>query len=309
MIPLITIVIPTRNEAEDIADTLEAVLALDDPNKEVLVIDDSRDGTPDVVRRFADRGVRLHHRDINDNACCGARNEGIKRAAGEIVVLLNADARPESDFLTRIRSHYRSGAGYVIVRSEVQNPDSVWSGFLAAEGAIWFAKGQKGQPMEWSEGFSCRVDAAKAVGGIPGDFPVPFCRDWRLGEALGKAGFRKVTDLTIRVPHRVAETFGPFWRNQVWRGTMVAPASHYLGGRTLVTVCGREIARALRTVLRLLFLAHIWPAVRMRRDAGLPASRVPGLAVAGAVRDMAFSVGTLQGLGRVLRAQREGRRS
>jgi glycosyltransferase involved in cell wall biosynthesis len=151
MIPLITIVIPTRNEAEDIAATLEACLALDDPNKEVLVIDDSHDGTPDVVRRFADRGVRLYHRAINDNACCGARNEGIKRAAGEIVVLLNADARPAKDFLTRIRRHYHGGAGYVVVRSEVQNPDSVWSGFLAVEEALWF---EKGRPMEWSEGFS-----------------------------------------------------------------------------------------------------------------------------------------------------------
>src|ERR1700730_4894121 len=172
--PLITIVIPTRNEAEDIEATLEACLALDDPNKEVLVIDDSRDGTPDVVRRFADRGVRLYHRDTNDNACCGARNEGIKRAAGEILVLLNADARPELDFLTRIRRHYAGGAGYVIVRSEVQNSGSLWSGFLAAEGALW---AERGQTMEWSEGFSCRVDAARAVGGIPGNFPVPFCRD------------------------------------------------------------------------------------------------------------------------------------
>src|SRR6185369_48454 len=94
---LITIVIPTRNEAADITDTLEACLALDDSAKEILVIDDSVDDTPDVVRLFADRGVRLFHRERNSNGCCGARNEGIRRATGEIVVLLNADARPAPD--------------------------------------------------------------------------------------------------------------------------------------------------------------------------------------------------------------------
>lgn len=299
---LITIVIPTRNESEDISGTLEACLALDDPAKEILVIDDSVDDTPDVARMFADRGVRVFHRTRNSNGCCGARNEGIRRAAGEIVVLLNADARPAPDFLMRIRRHYEDGAGYVVVRSEVENRESAWSRLLAVEEDIWFLGGR---PMEWSEGFSCRLDAAQAIGGIPGDFPVPFCRDWRLGEALGRAGFRKVTDLTIRVPHRAPDRFATFWRNQVWRGTMVAPSTHYLGQRTLAVVAARESARALRTVVRLAVLAPLWRSIWMCRKARVPARAIPGLALAATVREVAFSVGALHGTGRVLRAPRQ----
>jgi hypothetical protein len=299
---LITIIIPTRNESEDISGTLESCLALDDPAKEILVIDDSVDDTPDVVRLFAERGVRLFHRTRNMNGCCGARNEGIKRAAGEIVVLLNADARPAPDFLARIRRHYENGAGYVVVRSAVENRDSVWSRLLAVEEDIWF---QVGRPMEWSEGFSCRLDAARAIGAIPGDFPVPFCRDWRLGEALGRAGFRKVTDLTIRVPHRAPDRFATFWRNQVWRGTMVAPSTYYLGQRALTVVAAREAARALRTIVRLAVLAPLWHSIWMCRKAGAPVGAVPGLALAATVREIAFSVGALCGTGKVLRAARQ----
>jgi glycosyltransferase involved in cell wall biosynthesis len=38
--PLVSIIIPTRNEAEDIALTIEACLALDYESKEIMVVDD-----------------------------------------------------------------------------------------------------------------------------------------------------------------------------------------------------------------------------------------------------------------------------
>ena len=56
-------VIPTRNEAEDIRRTLERCLAVDYPHKEILVVDDSTDETPRIVSEYADRGVRLIHRE------------------------------------------------------------------------------------------------------------------------------------------------------------------------------------------------------------------------------------------------------
>ncbi len=40
-----SLIIPTKNEALDIAGTLEACLAIDYPHKEVIVVDDSSDDT------------------------------------------------------------------------------------------------------------------------------------------------------------------------------------------------------------------------------------------------------------------------
>ncbi len=60
--PEVTIVLPVYNEARAVADTLESLLALDYPadRRNVLVVSDcSNDGTDDIVRRYAPRGVRL----------------------------------------------------------------------------------------------------------------------------------------------------------------------------------------------------------------------------------------------------------
>ena len=54
---------------------------------------------------------------------------------------------------------------------------------------------EKDRDKSWSEGFSCRREAAQKVGYLPGDFPVPFSSDWMLGDALAKAGYVKRTRL------------------------------------------------------------------------------------------------------------------
>ena len=56
-----SIIIPAHNEEMDIAATLEALLALDYPDREILVVDDSSDRTPETVGGYARQGVRLIH--------------------------------------------------------------------------------------------------------------------------------------------------------------------------------------------------------------------------------------------------------
>src|SRR5215213_6246645 len=96
--PLVTIVIPTRNEAQDIRDTVEACLRIQYPHKEIIIVDDSDDDTPEIVEQYTHLGVTLIHRDVNTNGVEGARKLGLQIAKGEIVVLLNADASPQPDF-------------------------------------------------------------------------------------------------------------------------------------------------------------------------------------------------------------------
>ena len=43
-----SIVVPTYNEENDIAGTLDALTSLDYPDKEIIVVDDSTDSTPAI---------------------------------------------------------------------------------------------------------------------------------------------------------------------------------------------------------------------------------------------------------------------
>jgi glycosyltransferase involved in cell wall biosynthesis len=293
---LFSIVIPCRNEAADIAETLEACLALDWERVEILVIDDSTDETPEIVLRYKDRGVRLIHREENRNGCCGARNLGMQLATGEIVVLVNADNRPSPDFLQRLVAHYQQGADFVIVRSQVRAPIGIWSRYLAAK-----ERCDADTDPNWCEGFSCRRSAAQSVGFIPGDFPIPFCRDHSFGAALTKAGFKKEIDLTIVVEHVVPDTGSSFWQNRRWRGSFTAPYNYYLRHLPLPVVCGREVVRALRTVLTYLLVAPVvWRVARLARHAPRGWRDAPGLLAAHTVQELAVGVGTWHGLARLI---------
>ena len=104
----VSVVIPTRNEADDVRATLDALLALEGGAREIVVVDASDDGTPAVVAGYPPP-VRLV-RQSRGRGRAAARNEGILAARGEIVVVLNADVRLPSDFLARILRALRGGA-------------------------------------------------------------------------------------------------------------------------------------------------------------------------------------------------------
>lgn len=301
--PLITIVLPTRNEAADIAATLDACLAIDYQPKEILVVDDSTDETPQIVAGYAARGVRLIHREVNRNGCCGARTLGMQLAQGEIVVVFNADNRPRPDFFRRVLPHYQDGADYVIVGSTVLNQDVLWGRFVeAASRSAWVTV----QDPEWSEGFSCRRNAAAQVGYFPGDFPVPFCRDYLLGVALNRAGFKKKIDVSISVEHIVPTTLAGYWRNQVWRGSITAPFFYYLRDWPWLFIALRECLKAgNRLLCYLLLLPALWRTARLTRYAPGGWQDLIGMFAAGLVQDLALTVGGLKGLWNLLRARKE----
>jgi glycosyltransferase involved in cell wall biosynthesis len=296
--PLVSIVIPTRNEGDDIGKTLEACLALRYPRKEIVVVDDSSDQTREIVRTYMGQGVRLIAREHNEDGCCGARNLGMRLARGEVVVLLNADDRPYSDFLDRIVPHFRGGAAFVVVQSVVANADQMWGRYLLSRERESAAHHHS---PHWSEGFSVLRSAAATVGYIPGGFPLPFCRDNFFAPALQRGGFEKKVDLGIEMPHVVPSSLSSFWRNRVWRGTMSPCHNYYLFGRSLGVVALRELLKAARTAfLTLSIVPRVSQAVGHRRYLDSSLSTLPGLLAAAMVDSLAESVGNLVGVWRII---------
>ena len=138
-----SIIIPTYNEEIDIAATLEALLGVDYADKEIIIVDDSNDRTPEIVRGYADRGVRLIH--PGGGGRCEARNIGIREAAGEVVVLLNADVRLPADFLQRVACHYQQGADYVLVAARVANRQDLFGRYVDCVSDVFYAEGARSQ--------------------------------------------------------------------------------------------------------------------------------------------------------------------
>jgi len=87
--PLVSVVIPAYNCGRFIGDALDSVVDQNYPALEVLVVDDgSTDETCDVVARYGSTVTLIKQRNAG---AAVARNEGMQRARGKYVALLDAD--------------------------------------------------------------------------------------------------------------------------------------------------------------------------------------------------------------------------
>ena len=98
--PLVTITLPCHNEERRMRTAIEGILRADYPaeRRQVLVISDaSTDGTDDIAREYADRGVELIRLPERRGKTAG-ENAGVAAARGEIVVNIDASVgiRPDA---------------------------------------------------------------------------------------------------------------------------------------------------------------------------------------------------------------------
>jgi cellulose synthase/poly-beta-1,6-N-acetylglucosamine synthase-like glycosyltransferase len=99
--PLVSISLPAYNEAAQIRGAIESLLALDYPadRKQILVVSDaSTDGTDDIVREYADRGVDLLRMPVRGGKTAG-ENAAAARLTGDIIVNTDASIRIRPDAL------------------------------------------------------------------------------------------------------------------------------------------------------------------------------------------------------------------
>jgi cellulose synthase/poly-beta-1,6-N-acetylglucosamine synthase-like glycosyltransferase len=100
-LPNVSIIITAYNEERDIASKLENTCALDYPPAQLEIIvasDCSNDGTDEIVRSFAARGVRLH-RQPERLGKTTAQNAAVELARGDIVLFSDATTLYQPDVL------------------------------------------------------------------------------------------------------------------------------------------------------------------------------------------------------------------
>jgi glycosyltransferase involved in cell wall biosynthesis len=91
MSPLISIIIPTYNRAEDLRRALQSVFDQTLTDWEVVVVDNhSIDNTDSLIESFNDPKIRLF-KIHNEGVIAASRNLGLKHALGEYIAFLDSD--------------------------------------------------------------------------------------------------------------------------------------------------------------------------------------------------------------------------
>lgn len=102
--PLISLVIPCRNEAGFIGTCIESVIAngLPEGQLEIIVVDGaSEDGTPEIVRDYARRYPFIRLLENPKRITPAAMNIGIAQCRGEIIARLDAHSTCEPGYLKK----------------------------------------------------------------------------------------------------------------------------------------------------------------------------------------------------------------
>lgn len=104
--PFVTIMIPAHNEADVIADTLNNISKIDYPNYEIIIIDDrSTDNTAEVLEKIKNQYSNMTFFTREQKAFPGKSavlNDALKIAKGEAILVFDADARVNPDFLKEL---------------------------------------------------------------------------------------------------------------------------------------------------------------------------------------------------------------
>lgn len=298
-----SIVVPTYNEAQDIALTLEALIALDFSDKEIIVVDDSVDETASIVKKFEQYGVRLIKPSSREGRCA-ARNIGILEAKGEVVVILNADVRLPVDFLNRILPHYENGFDYVLVKSRVSNIDQLFARYV--ESVASSEESGDVSWMEWTEGFSCRRSVAIKAGLFPVGFAVPICagEDGYFGSGLKNIGAKKVVDFSIMVPHVAPSKFLEYWEIRKGRGRGSPQVRRFLHQWSFAQIIFRALLRLVKNFLIVAFvIPFTYKLLRYSRYSNRGILDIPFFGYAWILEQLAFHVGEWASISEIIRAE------
>jgi dolichol-phosphate mannosyltransferase len=94
----VSIIVPTRNEAENVAPLASQILARPIALQEILFVDDSTDGTSDVIRSLAaNHPIRLIEQDHAQPGLAAEVMSGAEAATGTFLLVMDADVSHPPD--------------------------------------------------------------------------------------------------------------------------------------------------------------------------------------------------------------------
>ena len=208
---MVSIIVPTRNERENVEEllgrTLAALAAVAEPSEVVVVDDDSPDGTAAEVRRVAEAlGARERVRVVvrrGDRGLARAVARGIREARGDLLVIMDADLSHPPELLPRLVEEVRRGRADLAVASR-RVPGGGAAGWPLGRRVVSWAAGLAARPL---------VPVRDTTSGF-----MAFHRSCLDGVRLAPRGYKIVLEILARTrARRVAEV--PFVFRDRRRGT------------------------------------------------------------------------------------------
>ena len=120
MEPLVSVCIPAYNNAEYIKDTIDSILNQTYQNIELVIVDDnSKDNTYELIQKIGDERIKLYHNDKN-LGMSGNWNRCLSLCTGKYAKLVCADDILSPDALKREVDALEANPTAVIAESDTK---------------------------------------------------------------------------------------------------------------------------------------------------------------------------------------------
>ncbi len=273
-LPLVSIIVPARNEADNIARTVRNLRSMDYPEDkmEVIVVDDgSTDETAAIAK--AAGATRVVRNDRNPaakvNGKASALNAGLAVAKGEIVACVDADSMPQKEAIMQSLPFFNDPSVGAVTSKIFVNNDKKWLGKLQRMEYAMIA---------WSRKLFEYIDSIYVTPG-----PLSFYRKSVLKEAGGFDEKNVTEDIEIawrlldkgykikmspavtytEIPH----SFGKWWKQRLrWNVGGIQTSMKYKGsmfrkgsfGSFILPFFTLSYALSLLALSIFMYLIYIW---------------------------------------------------
>lgn len=210
----LSIIIPNYNGSRTIGTCLESIFAINDVDREVIVVDDcSNDHSVDIIRQYPCKLIRLEQH----AGASAARNAGAINSTGSVLFFTDADCLLKENTLSIVRRNLAMHPPDVVIGG-TYTPIPYDPGFFSLFQSVFIHHSEtknSGNPDYLAtHALVIHAETFKKSGGFTENF-LPILEDVEFCHRLRRAGYRLVMDPDLQVRHIFNLSFAKSLRNAV----------------------------------------------------------------------------------------------
>jgi GT2 family glycosyltransferase len=201
-IPQLSVIVPVYNGGAQFERCLDALLASDFKDREIIVVDDhSTDGSAELCRARGIEVIRLASR----QGPAAARNYGAGKARGQIIFFVDADVVVRRDTLASVAAFFRQRKGVAALFGSYDNEpeaENFFSQYKNLLNHFVHQRSSREAATFWAGCGAVRREAFEVVGGFDErKYGRPSIEDIELGSRLRRKGYTIILDRELQVKH------------------------------------------------------------------------------------------------------------
>ncbi len=215
----LTFLVPAYNEQNTIEETINAVFKSNYPIKEVIVLDNnSTDKTSEIVKKLTKKYEKLKYFLAKKQGKANALNLGIRKAAGELIAITDADSYPAPDAVEKMIGFFND-----------KKIGAVTSCVFLRNNKTFFEKIQEIEyiVLAWTRKLLDFIDSVYVTNGplsiyrksillkIGGFDPKSITEDIEVTWHILSLGYKTRMSLASKVYTTTPNKFRPWWRQRV----------------------------------------------------------------------------------------------